>query len=499
MAATAYALSQAKKLRESRNECVKATNVIMSRAETEKRDMSEDELGKFNEMADKIAGYDTRISKLEEWTGVNEEKDEEDRDDEDDKEKKKKEEDDNERKNKAKKTGEERQGDIVTLADGRRVILVGSDADTRTNPSRPPKGGSGKKYEVRRNPLETAESFRNRQRRATEQYLTAVRDYLEYGKPGLAQHAGENRALQADLDIQGGYLVLPEQAANVILKAVDNILFVRQVAQKFRLQNAQSLGIPSIEANLADADWTTEIAQMNADSTNSYGKRALTPSPVRKRILVSERFIRMAMSFTYASEDEGGANGGTGENIVLDRLAYMIALTMEKAFMTGNGTGRPLGVFTASNRGISTGRDVATGSATGITYDGLYNAKYTLKAQYWKSAAWCFHRDFLKRVLQLKDSNGRPLIDFQTLPGQPTMLLEMPFYLSELAPNTFTSTSYVAVLGNWKYYWIADSQEVSIKKAEELYAETAQVGFFIAAESDGMPVQEEAFVRLQCA
>ena len=42
--------------------------------------------------------------------------------------------------------------------------------------------------------------------------------------------------------------------------------------------------------------------------------------------------------------------------------------------MTGNGAGRPLGLFTASGRpGISTARDIATGNtATEIKFDPVY-------------------------------------------------------------------------------------------------------------------------------
>jgi hypothetical protein len=58
------------------------------------------------------------------------------------------------------------------------------------------------------------------------------------------------------------------------------------------------------------------------------------------------------------------------------RLAYKFGVTQEKAYLTGDGNQKPLGVFTASNDGISTGRDVSTGNTTtAITFDGLIEAK----------------------------------------------------------------------------------------------------------------------------
>ena len=67
----------------------------------------------------------------------------------------------------------------------------------------------------------------------------------------------------------------------------------------------------------------------------------------------------------------------------MQRLGYKFAITHEKNFLTGTGQNQPLGVFTASNYGISTSRDVATGnSATAIAMNGLINAKCALKAAY---------------------------------------------------------------------------------------------------------------------
>jgi HK97 family phage major capsid protein len=46
------------------------------------------------------------------------------------------------------------------------------------------------------------------------------------------------------------------------------------------------------------------------------------------------------------------------ENEVTNELGYKFGVTEEKAFLTGDGSGKPLGVFTASASGISTARDV---------------------------------------------------------------------------------------------------------------------------------------------
>jgi len=66
---------------------------------------------------------------------------------------------------------------------------------------------------------------------------------------------------------------------------------------------------------------------------------------------------------------------------------------------------------TASSDGISTGRDVATGSATAILADGLVDAKYALKAQYRNgllgAVRWLFHRDAVKMISKLKSNDNQ--------------------------------------------------------------------------------------------
>lgn len=173
-------------------------------------------------------------------------------------------------------------------------------------------------------------------------------------------------------------------------------------------------------------------------------------------------------------------------------------MTEEKGFLTGSGAQQALGVFTVSDQGITTGRDVATGNTTSSpTFDGLIEAKYSLKPQYWGRAEWMFHRDAVKKLAKLKDGEGRYIWQESVRVGEPDRLLGLPFILSEFAPNTFTTGLYVGILADWSKYWIADSLSMQVQRLSELYAESNQIGFIGRLEVDGMPVIEEAFVRVK--
>ncbi len=220
----------------------------------------------------------------------------------------------------------------------------------------------------------------------------------------------------------------------------------------------------------------------------SFGGRALYPHPCRKWIRVSKDLLNQS-AINVA-------------NLVADRLAYKHAITEEQAFLTGTGFSRPLGVFTASDAGISTSRDVNTdNTTTAITADGLINCKYSLQAQYLRSAdlRWIFHRDAVKEIRKLKDGNGQYLWRPGIAGDMADTILDVPFIMSEYAPNTFTTGLYVGIIGDFSHYYIADVTGMEMERARELYLATWQEAFYSSRKTDGMPVLEEAFARVTLA
>jgi len=297
---------------------------------------------------------------------------------------------------------------------------------------------------------------------------------------------GERRDLAADTASAGGNIVAPQQFVQQVLKKLDDLVFVRQGATKYTLGSFANLGVPTISANASDADWTTEVQAVSADSALTFGKRTMAPNLLSKLVKVSMKLLEVATI--------------PAESIVADRLAYAFALTQEKAFLTGDGSGKPLGLFTASASGISTGRDVSTdNTTTAFTVNGLIETVYSVKAQYRQGANWLLHRDAVKMARKLKDSNGQYLWQPSVAAGQPDTLLGYAVRESEYVPNTFTAGLYVGLFGNLSYYWIVDQLPYTVQRLTELYAATNQIGFIGRMSSDGAPVDENAFARVKLA
>lgn len=321
-------------------------------------------------------------------------------------------------------------------------------------------------------------------RARTDAVLASFRSWLTHGGAGEASQ--EFRALSAGVNLEGGFLVTPETFVNQLIKAMDDAVIIRALANVIPMANAASIGMPSLDSDPGDADWTTELGTGTEDDAMRFGKRVMQPHPMAKRIKISQQLLRTAAL--------------PAEALVRQRLAYKFGVTQEKAYMIGNGDKKPLGLFTASNSGIHTGRDVSQqNTSTAVTADGLINAKYSLKAGYWQNANWLFHRDVVKEIAKLKGSDGQYLWRESVRDGEPDRLLGRPVQMSEFSPNTMTANSYVGLLGDFSHYWILDSLQMQLQRLTELYAETGQIGFIGRYEGDGAPVLAEAFARVQLA
>jgi len=314
----------------------------------------------------------------------------------------------------------------------------------------------------------------------------AFQRYLRDGVNAL--DGVEYRALQADSDTAGGYLVMPLQLVNRLIAGLNDSVFIRNLATVFPCPKSESLGAPVLDNDLGDPTWTAEIATGTEDSTMSFGKRELTPHPIARLLKVSNKLIRA--SFLDA------------EAIVAQRFVYKFGIVQENAYLNGTGANQPMGVFTAaaSGFGITTSRDVSTGNTTtAITTDGLIEALYSLKAQYRKNAQWIFHREAIKKIRKLKDGDGNYIWQPGFVQNKPDTILGCRYNESEYAPNTWTAGQYVGIIGDFSFYWIAEALSMSIQRLVELYAANNQVGFIGRQELDGMPVDENAFARVTLA
>ena len=319
--------------------------------------------------------------------------------------------------------------------------------------------------------------------RCTPEYRKAQRAYLIGGS-----RAAEARSLQTAPNTQGGYLTTV-QFVTQLIQAVDDLNYIRRLSKGHMLGANISMGAPSYDTDLNDADWTPEVpaSAISDDTAARFGKRELTPHQYTKKIKISRKMLRSGIIDI--------------ESFMRSRMAYVMAKTEEKAFLTGDGAQQPLGLLTATSAGISTSRDVtqASSSTSSIEKNDFINLKMSFKEQYWDKLSLVMSREGVKRLMKIDDGIGRPIFIDSHQTGERPRVCGIPLYMTEYAMTTFTTGQYVALCGDFSNYWIADSLGLEIQVCDQTAAGTNQIEYFARAEVDGMPVLEEAFSRLKLA
>lgn len=314
---------------------------------------------------------------------------------------------------------------------------------------------------------------------ASDKYRAAFNSYLAGGRQDW-----ERLGLKVGDDSKGGYLA-PMSFVAQLIKFLDDAVFIRQLATVLPPTSAKSVGAVSFDTDVGDADWTPEVpaSDIGEDDTMRFGSRELMPHLDSKLVKASQKLAR--------------SSSINLDSFVAERFGYKFGVTEEKAFLTGSGVQRPLGVFTASANGITTSQDVAASAATSFTADNLIDTLFDLKDAYVSKATWIGSREFRRRCRKLKDGDGRYILVENQGGGVMTTLLERPLVTSEFAPSTFTASQYVAVVGDFSHYWIQDGLGMEIQNILELFTLKNQIGWLGRKETDGMPVLAEAFRRLQ--
>jgi len=291
---------------------------------------------------------------------------------------------------------------------------------------------------------------------------------------------------RTDLTVgDGGGALAPKQYVAEVIQGLDAEAPVYAKVRKVPLSQVSGVDAPALDTDASDAAWTAEVpnSAISADTSLGYKKITITPETLAKLVLVSKKLIKCSAIPV--------------DTLVKERLTAKIAKAFENGILNGTGANQqPLGVFTASNNGVSTARDVTTGT-TSITCDDLINMKMSLKPGHRKNAVWVMHTDILKTVMKLKDNDGQYLWQPAIKDGEPGTLLGIPVIESEIAPNTTTGGSYVAVLGDFSKYWFAYVDQLEIQVLLEKYADTLQVGYLANILAGGAPVLAEAFARLK--
>lgn len=282
-------------------------------------------------------------------------------------------------------------------------------------------------------------------------------------------------ALQVGTDSEGGFLVPDEFEHTLISSLADQNIF-RRMARVINTSSGDRK-IP-VASTKGEAAWVEEEGPIN-ESDDAFDQVTIGAYKLASMIKVSEELLSDSV-FDL-------------ENYIANEFGRRIGEKEEEAFITGNGSGKPTGILNATN-GAQVG---VTAAAVGaVTFDELIDLYHSLRSPYRRNAVFVTNDATVKAIRKLKDGQGQYLWQPSVTAGAPDTILNKPVYTSAFVPTLAGGAKTVA-FGDFGYYWIADRQGRSIKRLNELYAATGQVGFMVTQRVDGKLILPEAVKVLQ--
>lgn len=271
-----------------------------------------------------------------------------------------------------------------------------------------------------------------------------------------------SNVLQEGVDADGGYLV-PEEYDRRLIDVLDGENIMRSLATKITTAGQHKINIAAIKPAAA---WIEEGGALSfGDAT--FDQIYLDAYKLHVAIKVTEELLY--------------DNAFGLENYIITQFGKALANAEEDAFLNGNGTGKPTGIF-AENGG---GQIAATLTAA-IKSDDLIDLVYGLKRPYRKNASFIMNDATLASIRKLKDNNGAYIWQPSYKEGEPDRVLGYAVHTSAFAPTN------AIAFGDYSYYNIGDRGSRSFAELRELFAGNGMVGYVAKERVDGKLILPEA-------
>lgn len=267
--------------------------------------------------------------------------------------------------------------------------------------------------------------------------------------------------LQEKVDADGGYLV-PEEYDSRLIQSLEGENIMRQLGHTLTTSGDHKI---NIAATTPAAAWIDEGGQL------TFGEATF------KQALLDAHKLHVAIKVTEELLYDSAFNL---ENYILEQFGKALANAEEDAFLNGDGTGKPTGVFHQTNGGTYL-TEVAT-----LKADDIINLIHALKRPYRKGAVFILNDKTIAAIRKLKDNNGAYMWQPSYQVGEPDRLLGYPVYTSQFAPENRIA------FGDFSYYNIGDRGARSFKQLTELFAGNGMIGFVAKERVDGKLILKEA-------
>ena len=307
---------------------------------------------------------------------------------------------------------------------------------------------TGKPYSGRMDEVKTG--------RASDEYKKAMLNALR------SNFRQVSNVLQEGVDADGGYLV-PDEYDRRLIDVLEEENIMRGLGTKIITSGEHKI---NIAATKPAAAWIEEGGALSfGDAT--FDQKILDAHKLHVAIKVTEELLY--------------DNAFNLENYIITQFGKALANAEEDAFLNGDGSGKPTGIFDAT-----AGGHVVSTLTAALKSDDMLDLVYGLKRPYRKNASFIMNDATLAQLRKLKDNNGAYIWQPSYQAGEPDRILGYAVHTSAYAPADGIA------FGDYSYYNIGDRGSRSFKQLNELFAGNGMIGYVAKERVDGKLLIPEA-------
>ncbi len=305
-------------------------------------------------------------------------------------------------------------------------------------------------------------------------YATSFSNYFRGGDDEQKLKAGQKTGIRAAMSVgsspDGGYLAPIEWDRTV----TNRLKIVSPMRDICTIQPISTAGFIKVYNDRAvGSGWVGEVAPRPQTTNPQFSTVTFTPgeiyaNPAASQGLLDDSIINVEEWLANEVEVEFSRQEGI-------------------AFINGDGVNKPRGVLrygaTDPLHPFGAVPAVYTGSAAGLTPDGIINLIYDLPSQYADGAQAIMNRATMSKIRSFKDANGQYLWQPSLQIGQPSSILGYPIKEMGAMPNVAAGQVPI-VFGDFRRgYLIVD--RMGIRLLRDPYSNKPYVMFYTTKRVGG--------------
>lgn len=308
----------------------------------------------------------------------------------------------------------------------------------------------------------------NKKKESEKQEDIEVREFAAYIRGAvLEQRAATNFEKGSNGDI------IPKTIASKIIEQVKELSPIYSMAEKYNVKG--ELVFPSYD----------ETAQkIQCAYANEF--TALTSTAGKFTSISLKGFLAGAL--TKISRSLINNTDFDLVSFVIRKMAQAVSEFLEKECLIGTAD-KMSGVFMETEK-------VTAASETAITTDELIDLQMSVPQVYQQNACWIMHKDTLKALRKLKDSDGKYLLNQDLTAMFGWVILGKPVYISENAPKMAAGNAAIAY-GDMSGLYIKLVEGMEIQVLQEKFADEHAVGVVAWIEVDSKVVEKQKIAVLK--